>query len=379
MKPNVTMRTALLAGLVGLPFATVPAAGPFQVRRATAPQAVAGAAPLAIVAVAPFDVDAASSMNATSYYYGVYDAQGQALSISVQTNPVTHSIRIGFDDGNPASAPVDAGASTVVVAPPTIQANGLQVAAITIVPKDASGMRLGMGLFLALDPTMLWPAHLAGPVVDMGDGTYAASAVSSIPGTGTVRVVVEGVPLSPLPTITATAVDSSLSLRDLAIEQLRDFASGGGPLAALATSAGAGSPQAKAIAAAMAQAGNAVATLANDDPTRDDNVLKGELDSILSTLSQVLDAPGALNPLDVRDAMNDIVGAVRMIAVWHIERASDACGACSGAGSSKKVCNAVSQLEIGDAMRASADPDWGGIADAYARAVEWALQAYHNC
>jgi hypothetical protein len=36
-------------------------------------------------------------------------------------------------------------------------------------------------------------------------------------------------------------------------------------------------------------------------------------------------------------------------------------------------------LEVADAMRAAVIPDWGAVVDAYARAVERALQAAHSC
>jgi len=30
-------------------------------------------------------------------------------------------------------------------------------------------------------------------------------------------------------------------------------------------------------------------------------------------------------------------------------------------------------------MRAAISPNWGAVVDEYARAVEWALQAFHGC
>ena len=49
------MQAAALAAVVAAPFASVPAAGPFQVRRATTAQAVQSAPPLATIATSPFD------------------------------------------------------------------------------------------------------------------------------------------------------------------------------------------------------------------------------------------------------------------------------------------------------------------------------------
>ena len=373
------VRAVVLAALVAIPFAATPAAGPFQVRRATSGQGVQSAPPVATIGTSPFDSDPASMQSLTSYYFGVYDAAGTALQISVLRNAVTNTLRISFDDGNAASAPVSAASSGVSVAPASINADGLQTAVITIVPRDASGVILGLGLSVVIDASLLWPAHRTGAISDVGDGSYRATAVAPVAGTGTVRVAVEGVTLSPLPTITATAVDPAASLRDLAIQQLQSLSGPGGPLAALGSGAAANSPQALAIADAVNRANAALQSLANNDPSRDDNVLKTDFDDILGVLEGVLASPGALSSLDVRDAMDDLVGIARLIARWHLERATAACGVCDGSGNPRKVCEAVDAMADADAMRAAVNPDWGGIVDTYARAVQRALQAQNHC
>ena len=372
------MKAAALVALVLIPTASF-AAGPFQVRRATSGQTVCTAAPVATIATSPYDGELSAIADPASYYYAVYDASGAPLRISVQRNSATQTIRIGFDDGLAASAPVSATSSTVGVAPASIRADGLQAAVITVVPRDANGVMLGTGLSMSFDAALLWPAHLSGPVADLGDGSYRATAVSSVPGTGTVRVVVEGASLAALPAITVTPLDPSGSLRDLAIDRLAGLTSPGGPLAGLAAGAGSGTPQAATLASVLATANNALATLANDDPTRDDNVLKGGFDSMVSQLSGLLANPGALNPLDVRDAMDDLLDVARLIAQWHIERATGVCGVCVGSGNPMKLCDAIATMEHADDMRTAISPDWGGIADEYARAVERALQAFHSC
>jgi hypothetical protein len=368
-----------MAALLATPFAAVPAAGPFQVRRSTAASSVATAPPFATVATSPYDGDATSMASATSYYYAVYDASGQALTISVQAIAATHAIRIGFDDGNAASAPVDTIRSTVTVAPASIRADGLQTATITVVPCDTNGVPLGRGLVVSIDSSILWPATLSAPLADLGDGSYRATVVASTPGTGSIRVVVEGLPLASSPSIAATLVDPSGSLRDLAILDLSGLTSAAGPLAALASQAGAGSPQGTVVSAALADARSALATLANGDVAHDDNVLKTGLDSVLSQLAGVLNSPGSLDPLDVRDAMDDLIGVARMIAAWHVEQAVLSCGACNGAGSPMKVCDAQAALDQADAMRAAVSPNWSAIVDEYAWAVERALQAVQVC
>lgn len=372
------MKSAALVALVLIPSANF-AAGPFQVRRATSGQSVCTSAPVATIGTSPYDGELSAMADPSSYYYAVYDASGTPLRISMQRNPVTQTIRIGFDDGLAASAPVSATSSSISVAPASIRADGVQAAVVTVVPRDANGVLLGTGLSMSFDAALLWPAHLSGPIVDLGDGSYRAVAVASTPGTGTVRVNVEGAILATLPEITVTPLDPAGSLRDLAIEQLAGMTGPGGPLAGLAAGAGSGTPQAATIASVLATANGALATLANDDPTRDENVLKGGFDSMVSQLAGVLADPGALNPLDVRDAMDDLLDVARLIVQWHIDRATGACGVCDGSGNPAKLCDAIATMQHADDMRAAISPDWGGIADEYARAVERALQAFHLC
>src|SRR5262245_23233986 len=274
MTKTNTIRAAALAALVSAPFVSVPAAGPFQVRRSSVAQEVSTAPPVATVATSPYDEDVVSTFSASDFYYEVYDASGSALAISVQLNPATHAIRIGFDDGNPTSAPVSASASSLTVAPSSILADGLQTATITVVPRDADGVMLGTGLAIAIDAPLLWPAQLSGPVVDLGNGSYQAHAVALVPGTGVVRAVVEGVTLSGLPPIVAPPLDPSGSLRDRAIAMLSGLTGSGGPLAALEAQAGPGSPQAQALAEAISRAREAIAVLVAGDTTRDENVVK---------------------------------------------------------------------------------------------------------
>ena len=253
------------------------------------------------------------------------------------------------------------------------------VSSVTILPRDANGVLLGRGLAVDIDASPLWPAQLAGPIVDHGDGTYSATAVASVPGTGSVRVTVESIDLASSPTITVNALNPSASLRDLAMQELGGLVGPGGPLASLLTAAGPGTPQAAALAAAQARANAALATLANDDPARDDNVVKTDLDAVLKLLKGVLTSPGALDPLDVRDAMDDIVGIARLIAEWHIDCATGVCGVCDGSGNPNKLCDAIATMAQADAMRAAISPDWGAAVDAYARAIELALQAVDFC
>jgi hypothetical protein len=325
------------------------AAGPFQVRRELAGAALDGSAPVAVVTTAPFDESLVRSHDASNYFYTVFDASGTQLAISVQRLPGAGAVRIGFDDGNPRSAPVGAGSSSVAAAPASIQANGVQFTTITVVPRDTDGQVLGRGLAVGIDAALLWPLKLAGPVVDMGDGSYLAEATSTVPGTGSVRVTVEGVVLTASPSVEATALGGSL--RDRAILQLRDLTSAGGRLDSIASRP------------ARTRALEALRTLANDQPARDDNALKIDLDAALQELMD-LGTPEAAALVD------DILDIAWMIAEWNVEQARVSCGSCP-------VADAA--LAEADALRADPDADPSDVMDAYAWAVERALQALQHC
>jgi hypothetical protein len=217
---NRTLAALLIAAATGSAFA----AGPFQVHREIEGSSIdGGSVSIAVVTTAPFDESALRSHDASNYFYAVYDASGARLDISVQSLPGTGVIRIGFDDGDPGSAPVSASVSTVGAAPASVPANGVSTTTITVVPRDADGNLLGRGLAVAIDASLLWPLKLSGPVQDLGDGSYSALATASVPGTGSVVVNVEGVVLASSPSVEATPLAGSL--RDLAILQLRDLTS----------------------------------------------------------------------------------------------------------------------------------------------------------
>lgn len=343
------------------------ASGPFTVRRSDSGATLDGSAPIATVLTAPFDETLARSIDESSYFYGVYDASGARLDISVQSMSAGGPIRIGFDDSNAASAPVGASQSTVVVTPDTVRADGVQASTITIAPRDATGFLLGRGLAVTIDAGFLWPLTLTGPVVDLGDGTYSASAVATTPGDGAVRVAVESVTLASSPAVHATALDPS-SLRDLAILQLRDLTSDRGRF-----DVGSG-PGAGSLASARGHALDALAILANGDPDRDDNALKNALDAALRDLGGVDDPTG-----EIADLANDLIEVARMIAAWHVDQAFSACGTCGGSGNAKRTCAAQTQLDAADAMPRVTPSDWNAAIDAYSVAVALAVQAEQSC
>lgn len=371
--PRALLVTAAL--VAAIPAA---AAGPFRIHRATSPGALAAAPPAATVSAAPFDDLPALYADGVSYYYGVYDAAGVALDVSAVRNPATGSIRIGFDDGNPASAPVHPSLSTVSVSASSIRADGLQTTTITIVPKDANGVALGRGLAIAIDGAMLWPLGVAGPGTDLGDGTYRIAVRATTPGVGTAWISVEGIVLASRPTIAATAV-SGTSPRDLAISEIASLGAPSGPIASLVTQAGAGTTQANAVEAALANAQALAWTLANGDWKRDDNVLKSDLDGLLGQLAGVLANPGTVNPAGIRQVMEGLVDAARQVALAHVDAAVGTCGACGSDGLPRRVCDANAALASTDVLRDASSPDWSTIADGYARVVELGLQAEQHC
>lgn len=345
-----TKRLATLLISTAAASAALGAVGPFQVHRELESSSLdGGAATVAVVTAAPFDETALRSHDASNYFYAVYDATGARLDISVQSLPGTGVIRLGFDDGDPGSAPVSAGTSMVGAAPASIPANGVSMATITIVPKDASGQMLGRGLTVSVDAALLWPLKLQGAVQDLGDGSYRAVATASVPGTGSVVVNVEGVVLASSPSVEATPLAGSL--RDQAILQLRDLTEGGGRL------------DTAAMGPARNRALEALVTLTGDDPERDDNALKTDLDGAIGAL-MALDTPEA------KELIDDLVEIARMIATWNVDQAVQACGSADVAEEA---------LADADAMNGRPSVSPGTVVDAYAWAIERALQALQHC
>jgi hypothetical protein len=375
---KTTPTRALLSALLATIAAAPPAHAAFQVRRVSNADAIGSTAPVATLVSSPFDDSAARLTDGSDYFYAVFDSAGQSLPIATQRNTVAGCLRLSFDDGNPASAPVSAASSAVSLAPSSVRADGLQTAIALIVPRDASGVSLGRGLVLGVDASLLWPGRLAGAIEDLGDGTYRARVVSNIPGAGLLEVTVEGIALAAAPTVTFTPLDPNGSLRDLAILQLMDINAAGSRFAALAAAAGTGTDQAAAVQKAWADASDVLDSLANGDLSRDDNLLKSGLDGVLLQLAPLLDAPGALDPADVRDLMNDLLDVARLIAAYHLDLAEGVCGVCSD-GHPRKVCDAAEALATADAARSALSPDWSSIVDAYARSVTRSIQAEHGC
>ena len=189
----IVIRVALVC-VLGSTLAS--AAPPYEICRSTDPSQVAAATPLDVVWTAPYD-DAPDLLgDGVSYVYMIRDGAGQSVALSIHKNTSLNTVRLGFDDGDPLSAPVDASLSTVVLSQATIPADGVTFATVVITPRDSSGIPLGAGLDVTIDGFALWPGSLRGPVTDMGDGTYVVQVISTTPGTGDVWVSVEGIALN---------------------------------------------------------------------------------------------------------------------------------------------------------------------------------------
>ena len=325
------------------------AAGPFEVRRDLPGTNLDGPPDVAFVTTAPFDESIARSLDASNHFYTVFDGNGVQLDVSVQKLPGTGVIRLGFDDGNPQSAPIGASTSTVAAAPASIQAGGVEFTTITIVPRDADGAMLGRGLVVSVDAALLWPLTMTGPIQDKGDGSYVVEGTSMVPGTGSVQATVEGVVLSSSPTVESTAAIPG-SLRDLAILQLQDLTKAGGAL------------DTPALSGARRRALEALGTLGSAHPWRDDNALKTDIDAALREL-EVLGTPEA------EALAQNLLEIARLIATWNVQQLTAACGTYP---------QAEDALADANSLRA-ADGDWSAIVDGYAEAVAISLRRMQAC
>ena len=177
----------------------------FHVRRSTDPATLSSAPIYATIGSSPWEDVAGSLSDGQTYYYSVEHAAGLPLTISAHANGGADVVRLGTNDGDPLSAPVDAFLSDCSLSPSSVPADGLTTASVVVEPRDAFGVPLGSGLHLEVDENLLLPGGLAGPVQDRGDGTYSFGVVSSTVGGGLVVVTVEGIMLNESPTITYVA------------------------------------------------------------------------------------------------------------------------------------------------------------------------------
>jgi hypothetical protein len=165
------------------------------IRRSTDPSLVRTAAPHDTVTGAPFDDLPGVLDDGRTYFYVVERDGGLPLRLSAHENAPSATVRLGFDDDDGLSAPVDAGLSSVSVDRAVLPADGSSVATVTLVPRDADGVVLGSGCEIGLNEVQLSPATLAGPVEDGQDGSYKLRVVSAVRGSVSVRTLVEGVEL----------------------------------------------------------------------------------------------------------------------------------------------------------------------------------------
>jgi hypothetical protein len=135
------------------------------------------------------------------YFYVVEHAAGLDLGLSLHPNEALDTLRVGFNDGDPLSAPVDAVVSELSLDAAGAPADGATPIRATVVPCDVNGVVLGSGLELNVDPRALGPAGLDGPITDHGDGRYTLDLVASTAGAGRLVVSVEGITLASSPTL----------------------------------------------------------------------------------------------------------------------------------------------------------------------------------
>ena len=192
VRPRPTLLAVLAMLLLPAPAVTEAGTPPFSVRRGTDPALVVSGPLHVTVTNGPFDDTPGLLTDNQTYYYLIEDLAGQPISLSAHKNTALGTVRIGFNDENGFSAPVHAANSSVTVAPASVPADGLSVINVTIVPRDADGLPLGVGLDVQIDAGRLLPGALNGPISDLGNGIYAAGIVSSTPGFAEVSVSVEG-------------------------------------------------------------------------------------------------------------------------------------------------------------------------------------------
>jgi hypothetical protein len=129
----------------------------------------------------------------------VRDSAGDGRSLSVLLLPDGDTLRVGFEDGR-EEAPVDADLSLVGAAA-TGPADGTTLVRVRVTPCDGSGLPLGEGVFLRLDPDFLGPAEAVNGFTHQGDGTYTMDLVAADSGDAVLVVEADGVALAASPVV----------------------------------------------------------------------------------------------------------------------------------------------------------------------------------
>jgi len=366
----------VVAALVALATSAAGAAPPWSIQRSLAASATESTSPHAVVLSAPWDDAPGVLSDGNTYFYLVKDGSGVTLPVSVEKNPLLDTVRLGFDDGDPTSAPVDGQSSSVTVAPPSVPADGLSSAWITILPRDADGLLLGAGLAVSVDLVALWPGTLAGSLVDLGNGMYIGRVVSMVPGRGDVWVDVEGTSLADEPTIDFEST-GPLSLRDLAMLQLDGLTSPGGTFDLLVAGLEASTdPGASEVVQAKADALASLGTLLAGNPQTDDEAIKDQLKAAVIDLTDALRNPGSVDPAAIETLLEDVLDVARLVAQYWFDIAEAQCSQ-SARTDWTRLDQAEQSLVNGDVSLAN--EEWVGAITHYGKSIEKSQLAMRDC
>jgi hypothetical protein len=357
---------------------TLLAAPPFDICRSTEPSQVGLAVPLAVVTTGPYDDSLDLLDDGATYFYLVRDDAGQVLDISVNKNDSLNTVRIGFDDENELSGPLDPSNSSVVASPDTVPADGVTTAIVIVTPRDTDGVPLGAGLDVTVDGIGLWPGTVQGPVTDRGDGSYEIRIVSTTPGTGEVWVSAEGIPLSDEPTITFEDFGPPMGLRDLGRQLLDDMTKEGGLFEEILEGLDPNTdPGADKVAQAWDEAVKALANLPEGDFEDDADAIGNDLKSALGQLVAALDNPGGVDPASIQGLIDYLLDAARLVALEHLTMAEESCGPC--VHPSDEACQAQRAFDQAEEERVAQDPKYVEIAHWYSKTIDKAQSAVDDC
>jgi len=173
----------------------------FRIRRGADAATVRSGAPLVTVQAGPFDDTPPPLASGELSFWVLEHAGGLDVPLSLGLHPGDTATRVGFDDGDPSSAPVDPFSSTVIASLPQPDGQGGRFAMVSVIPRDLGGVALGRGLDLSVSALIDDPLLEVSPVRDLGNGSYGIRVDASGPGSVTLAVTVEGVELGAPATI----------------------------------------------------------------------------------------------------------------------------------------------------------------------------------
>lgn len=151
----------------------------------------------------PWDGPAGLLDDGALHFLRLEEAAGERYTIAVTPQTRDRTVRVSWAGSAAAVIAPDPAISEVLVRSACVRPDGRSAAVLRVVPRDAFGDRLGIGLDVRpLDAPAWLPGVATGGFRDAGNGAYELEVAAAVEGTVVLTVEVEGVVLDAVPAVT---------------------------------------------------------------------------------------------------------------------------------------------------------------------------------